>query len=783
MEDLKNKKFDITLLYVEDEPDIRESVSEMLKRRVKTLHVATNGQEGYDLYSEHDPDIIITDIKMPVMNGLEMARKIKLINKNTQIIVTSAHSDIEFFIQSIEIGINHYILKPINREKLFETLDKTTNFVKLENQIKVQNEYIHKLFHAIVQSPSSVVITDLNGIIEFVNPRFCEMTGYSEAETIGSKFYLMVPDRKFSQEQREIIKTINNGKEWRGELLSTRKNGETYWEFASISPVKNTFNEVASYIKVAVDISDIKQAEDNLKQSEYKYRSLVENLGEGIAIVDFEENFIFANPALNKIFGIEENSIIGKNLKDFVSMQQFEQVKKQTALRKQNEQSIYELEIIQPSGNKRTLVITATPQHDSNNLPLATLGIFQDITERKQLMDELKISEAKYRSLAQNLGEGIAITDFNETFIYANPAAEKIFGVEPNGLIGKNIREFCSEKEFTRIISETQKRKKGEKSVYEIEIIRKNNENRTIVITATPQYNNEGEVIETHGIFLDVTEKNILMQELRTAKENAEKAYEIIESKNKNITDSIEYAKGIQQAIFPSEDMMEIFFPESFILYITKDIVSGDFPWISFKDNINYVAAVDCTGHGVPGAFMSIMGTTLLNQAINEHNLVTPADILEDINKSIHKMIQNAPGSVFSDGMDIALVSIDYSTKKIQFAGAFRPLFLYRNGELEQINGDVCPIGYYHHQGIAKFTNNVIDFNFGDTIYIFSDGYVHQFGGPKGKKFMLKQFKENLTNVQHMDMMQQKEVLCSQWHQWKGNYEQVDDVLIIGIRL
>lgn len=778
------KTFDVRILYVEDDKEIRTSVSEMLARRVKKLFIANDGMEGLEIYKKYQPEIIITDIKMPAMNGLEMAREIKDINNNAQVIISSAHSDVNYFTESIEIGINQYLLKPISSKKLFEAVDKCYHTIELQKKVEYQNQHIEKLSHTVEQSPSVIVITDTSGFIEYVNPRFTQVTGYSKEEVTNKKSNILKANQNNPEVFKDIIEKIKDGKEWRGEYLNKRKDGTSYWEYASISPVRDDEGNITSYVKVSEDITHIINIENQLKISEKKYKTLIANLDEGIGIVDFEENFTFANPALCKIFGLDEGeSMVGRSLEEFTDKGQLSLIKEQTKKRKKGEKSVYDLEIIRKDGKKRQIIVTASPQANEKGEPIETHGIFQDITERQQLLNQLRMREMKYRSLVENLGEGIGTVDLNEKFTYANRAAEEIFNVSKGQLTGKSVRDFTTKEQYELIQKQTEKRKIGNKDVYEIEINWQNGEKRTLIVTATPQYNAEGKIIGAQGIFQDITERIKLIDELRKAKDRAENAYQIIEQKNRKITDSIEYAQDIQQAMFPSEEMLEIFFPDSFILYKTKDIVSGDFPWIYFKDNMNFIAAVDCTGHGVPGAFMSMLGNGLLNQAVSEHKLYRPADILKDINNGIFKMIQSEGKKNISDGMDIALCTIDFVNKKLEFSGAFRPLYIFRNKELIQIKGDISPIGYYYNQNIQNFTNHEIDFLEGDTVYIFSDGYAHQNGGPKNKKLGTKRLKEILHNIQELSMSEQKRALEEEWEKWKGEQEQLDDVIMIGIKL
>jgi two-component system, sensor histidine kinase LadS len=273
----------------------------------------------------------------------------------------------------------------------------------------------------------------------------------------------------------------------------------------------------------------------------------------------------------------------------------------------------------------------------------------------------------------------------------------------------------------------------------------------------------------------------------RTKEINAQK--HVIEEKNKEITDSINYAKRIQHAILPSDEELKEYFTESFVLYQPKDIVSGDFYWsisttTNDKKKVSVISAIDCTGHGVPGAFMSIMGYTILNQTKQQQGVNCPADVLNFLNSQLSDVLkQRKTENTIRDGMDMSICAVDYSSNQIQFAGANNPIYLIRNKELIEYKADKQPIGAYIDERVTPFTNHTIATQKGDCLYLFTDGYADQFGGPKGKKFKNQQFKELLIEVSALPMETQKQTLKNKINDWKGSLEQVDDILVIGIRI
>jgi serine phosphatase RsbU (regulator of sigma subunit)/TPR repeat protein len=257
-----------------------------------------------------------------------------------------------------------------------------------------------------------------------------------------------------------------------------------------------------------------------------------------------------------------------------------------------------------------------------------------------------------------------------------------------------------------------------------------------------------------------------------------ESANDELEEKNKEIMDSINYAKRIQSAILPPIKTVKKHFEESFILYKPKDIVAGDFYWMEKKNEKILFAAADCTGHGVPGAMVSVVCNNGLNRSVREHDLTVPGEILDKTREIIIEEFQKSEEDV-KDGMDIALCSV--TGMKLQYAGAYNPLWIIRNGEIIERKADKQPIGQF--ENTKPYTTHSFDLEKGDTIYIFSDGYVDQFGGERGKKFKGKAFRELLLSIQEKNMEDQKTIINKTFETWKGELEQIDDICIIGVRV
>ncbi len=251
----------------------------------------------------------------------------------------------------------------------------------------------------------------------------------------------------------------------------------------------------------------------------------------------------------------------------------------------------------------------------------------------------------------------------------------------------------------------------------------------------------------------------------------------------KELGQSLKYASYIQKALLPDEPDLKKLFPEHFLFYLPRDLVSGDFYWASKKKNILYIALADCTGHGVPGAFLSIMGISFLNQIVDRDESVSASGVLNRLREFVMKALnQTGMESEQKDGIDMALCRIDTNTGQLQFAGAFNPIYLIKNSNrLVEIPGDKMPIGIAAEEE-TSFKNHEVELKGGDMVYLFSDGYVDQFGGSEGKKYKYRPFRYLLLNICKLSMEEQKKALLENINTWKGDLPQLDDISIFGFR-
>jgi serine phosphatase RsbU (regulator of sigma subunit) len=267
-----------------------------------------------------------------------------------------------------------------------------------------------------------------------------------------------------------------------------------------------------------------------------------------------------------------------------------------------------------------------------------------------------------------------------------------------------------------------------------------------------------------------------------------ERTQEVMEKSGKlelayrEIRDSIHYARRIQEAILPAEQVIYKVFSDSFIFYRPKDIVCGDFYWFAHLGDEVVMAAIDCTGHGVPGALMTVIGNSILHQIVNFSGVTDPAKILNQLDRRLLEIMRHHGGAITNDGMDVSVCRYKISKKELTFAGAKRPLYLFKKGEVLEIKVNKFPIGSFQYDAEKLFTEHRLNVNAGDTIYMFSDGYQDQFGGPDGKKLMIGVFRKLLQDIQEMPMKDQVKQVEKRMQQWQGDMEQTDDMLLMGVR-
>jgi PAS domain S-box-containing protein len=357
---------------------------------------------------------------------------------------------------------------------------------------------------------------------------------------------------------------------------------------------------------------------------------------------------------------------------------------------------------------------------------------------------------------------------------FVNPASKKMLGYEPAELEGEgwwNLTRGSEEKFIDRdfIVQLLSDKKLFTPHSFERNIKTANGKTRCILWTVSVSEENT-----LTGIGIDISARK------ESEKQQAEKIKEL-QAKNTEVSESIRYAKRIQDAVLQDPEILKNYFADAFVLYKPRDVVSGDLFWYYKKGSKIIVAAIDCTGHGVPGALMSVIASGIFRDVITRKEKENPVDILHAVDRELAVVLSKEHGEdVALDGMDLSLVVVDTAANELEFAGAFRPLVRIRNNAAEEFAGSRFPIGFSESE--KNFRSEKISLQKGDKFYLFSDGYQDQFGGEKGKKLNKKRFYELLQSSADMEMEEQKSFLEYALSNWKQEERQTDDILIVGLQ-
>ncbi len=388
-------------------------------------------------------------------------------------------------------------------------------------------------------------------------------------------------------------------------------------------------------------------------------------------------------------------------------------------------------------------------------------------TRLKQLNYTLKESEYRFKFLSNATIEAIFISE-NDICIDTNKAATNMYGYSYDEMIGMSRTDFIATESIELV-------KKNINSDYDKPynaVAQRKNSTKFHATFRTKKYKYKGKEVKFTAV-RDITEYKKAEQIIMESKEK-------IETAHKNITDSINYAKTIQNALLTNKTLIDGYFDEYFLLFKPKEHVSGDFYYVNKINNYIVFAVADCTGHGVPGGFLTMLGITYLHETVRREETDNPAKALNILRQRIKRTFKDF-GSENQNGLDIALCAIDTETNILQYAGAYSPLYIIRNSELIEYKATKNPIGFFKRE--ISFKNNEIQLYKNDLIYLFSDGYKDQFGGKSQRSFSKRRFRELILEIQIMPMNEQKAVLEEKLKQWRGDIPQIDDITIMAVKI
>ena len=502
--------------------------------------------------------------------------------------------------------------------------------------------------------------------------------------------------------------------------------------------------------------------------------ALLENASEVIFIYNKDGIVTYTSPSIKHILGYDPDEMIGKNGFEIFSPEVNQKLKQAFITLINNPSEPITLEYVFKKQGEEEMWLETIGRNLLEN-PAINGIIFntRDITVRK-IAERAQRMSGQMRALSENSPDLIIRVNLEGKIFYANPVAEEFLRVGRRYLVGNYINKVDIHPDIRDIFINSLKRVQENPEKIQFETVfplKDSDEEKIVMFNVIPEFNEVNELETVLFVAHDITDQKKIQLEL--------------EKKNKSITESINYAHRIQSAIIPDIQRIRSYLPKSFMFYLPRDVVSGDIPWFYADENYIYLAAVDCTGHGVPGALLSFIGYFLLNNIVSTKPELNAGQILDLLHQEVRKTLrQDSEDAEARDGMDIAFCKIDYKNNKLSYAGAHRPLYYLRNdGEFIQYKATLKAIGGIPRKGrIEKpFTNYDIDFQSGDKIFIFTDGYADQIGGPDGKKYKNKRIREMIMQHKDSNIFKFYELFKQDFFRWKGNYKQIDDVLLIGV--
>ncbi len=508
---------------------------------------------------------------------------------------------------------------------------------------------------------------------------------------------------------------------------------------------------------------------EEVNKSQKRQQLLLENASEVITIYEEDGTIRYISPSVESILGYSQREMQGSKDIQLVNPEMREIYSSMFAqlVSEPSRKATVQFEYKTKEGNYIWLEATGT-NFMSNPVIHGFILNSRDITERRRAEQEQRM-RSKMQALSENSPDLIARLE-HDSISYINPVIETYTGKHPVSFLNRNVRETELDVSILESWLNVVERVNQSNDTVSTEMDFPSTMGaRVMQVNAIPEYDENKNIESVLVVSHDITERKLIELE--------------VQNKNKKINDSINYAKRIQNAILPNSRHISKALTDSFILYKPRDVVSGDFPWfVQIKDDI-FIAAVDCTGHGVPGALLSLIGYFLLNDIVRSRKISDPGKILDLLDEGVTQTLrQDQDDSATKDGMDIALCRINANDRQIEYSGAHRPLYIMKSGVLEEIKGNKFPIGGGIFKNQTNFTTTKVQLGEGDSVYFSSDGFPDQFGGPDNRKFGPKKIRDIVERVHTSSMAEASKIFDEEWEAWRGETKQTDDVLLIGLK-
>ncbi|HZY78858.1 MAG TPA: PAS domain S-box protein [Cyclobacteriaceae bacterium] len=508
---------------------------------------------------------------------------------------------------------------------------------------------------------------------------------------------------------------------------------------------------------------------EEVNRTRNRMQLLLENASEVITICEPDGTIRYVSPSVETILGYEPQDLQGRTNSEHVHAEGraiyrdlFKNLEE-----KPSEQITIQYEYQTQSGNYIWLETTGTNLMSNPAIHGFILNS-RDITERRRAEQEQRM-RSKMQALSENSMDLITRLE-GGTISYINPVIETYTGKDASAFINQKVDladiDSTILDSWLRIVEQVNKT--GDKVLTEMDFPSHLGK-RVMQVNAIPEFDEAEKLESVLVVSHDITERKMIELD--------------IHEKNKKINDSINYARRIQNAILPDNSIINKYLPDSFVLYKPRDVVSGDFPWfVQSGDNI-FIAAVDCTGHGVPGALLSLIGYFLLNDIVKSRGVTDPGKILDLLDEGVTQTLRQDQGDAATkDGMDIALCRINTKKNVVEYAGAHRPLLVMKGGVMEEVKGDRFPVGGGYAKNQVNFRTTRVELKSGDSIYFSSDGFPDQFGGTEGRKLGSKKMRELVETLHNLPSTEAQKAFDNAWESWRGNHKQTDDVLLIAIK-
>jgi PAS domain S-box-containing protein len=676
---------------------------------------------------------------------------------------------------------------------------------------------IEQRYRHMIDSATDIIYTANHlGEFTFANEVATKITGYSQDELLGMNFTTLIHDNW----KKET--TIFYKKQFSRRVTSTyyefpiiKKGGDLVWIGQT---VRIQFDEIRqNFIKgfqaIARDITEKKQYEDELE----KLSLVASETMSGVIISDADDRIEWVNDAITRMTGYTMPELSGKRTADLMNGESTDMEVVNKAREKATNGNSFEIELLlyHKEGFEVWFSISNTAIFDENGDILKHIEIYTDISEKKRY--EIQLSSYSRRleilnMVRQGLLRSQSIEDVGQFVLailanrisYCTRLAMGMLNYNQDKMnmyyVWRNSSDVLEQKEIPVNQIRSIGMLRQNKYVYCENLLMIENPSTSDVENIREGIRSyfimplwaQGQLLGSINVGADEThsftdEEIDLIQEVATAMATTllQLRYrEILDQKNIDIAASINYARRIQDSILPPIDILQKQLGDCFVIYKSKDILSGDFYWAEKHNGKVYVAVADSTGHGVPGALLSMIGHNTLNQAIIERGLTTPAVILDFMNTSIQRALNqyNDVGEL-SDGMDITLCAIDVDARSMEFAGAINPIYIIRHDGMFQWKGNRFSIGSYSDNKIRPFSNESIQLHAGDMLYMFTDGYPDQFGGINDRKLSHRRFREMLMEVHTFPVATQKVKLEAMLTEWMKDTPQTDDITVLGIRI